>query len=1261
MQYLLTNTSANVDLKAYQDGFLESWKPLHAAMAEATKSQAACTVKYKCHGWGMEASETIPGLSELFKKGVQQTNDHGHPAGHGKWSIDYLIQAGCFCYDKRYMNIKSEAQLQVDHPEVHEGLCEALRRLHGMGPSTALPLYYATGQSLRSVVCSGQPHPEYGTCPFCLAIGTCQSSLHFIKKRAKGAHENTGEDGSFVPSKPQSHTRNLSAADLAHSKIQNREAIQKERFEKVQLKAENKKLKKRLGDTLNNAIAAYNDEDYPVFLRQLITAQKCGRLLIRDGDEPSDSIMSKALHDILTGISTCLMNATTAGRILSENEKLFYAALLNVKGPWTHKFVSGTLLGPHERTSARVRSELSSGFDPFWSSRCVAAVYYLMKELGDAFPAYKGLEEVPGVISEDASTLLRGVDLERVYDELKLEQFNVPPGGLLVRVWGLNGGERLVKSVDELKAIFEECTADDVASYLYVWSWVPCLKHGPIFPLRVEITNNKFDRYDVFDWWRQLDVACAEHDLNLLGHVHDGDARCRAAGFYLARELGNDTTRWKDWLQCRRGLDHELLDFLQIAVTKEGHHKQDFTDWLHLGFRLRRHLLDPERRLHIGPGMYVNWRHLKGCPHLRGGDLRHSDKQNWEAVMRIFSMPVMTWLEEQMEKDPEQHNYMGTLTYLKIGYNLLAAWLDDDDEDPLLPIQNAAWALTAILYWRFWLDQRENNPDADVTDHYRVKDNFQTRETFLDEVISASTRILLYVQYRDNEKLREWKPQGDRVSSRFSEYIFQFIRMLHTNTPAVRALGAVQHLKHFWAHTKMQAAADFAFPNSKCGMATKVAGNVAKQKAPPGYYKDNATLKARIDEARDDAISWLMDKCKFVKQHSVDGDLNLTQHSHFFAAPCLHFPRMEGFSNYIQPSAADNTNPHVVAVEVQATRQATRQSARGQATPAVKYAKHDRVWFRENAQTQRVIGTITSAAGQRYQVRLDVASGWGSGVAEVTAFPSQLEKADDRDDVGAVHDRVHPPEAPATADEEQAPGEEGLDGDSSVAAVFEDLCAQHYQDPGDNASSNAVWAAMSRLMADFNRGKLAKQMQEHRQWRFIGKKLFEEAQKRAMGRPAGSQPMKCKRQKDPWDEVGINYDICAVISVDGRVVWRVGNVEGIRRLKSDPGNSTDYSKFGVDGYPEKVHVDDPRAVFTVRWYRECDDRGRILSGYQNRGCKNRYFLPMFGEAALEPVVDVGNHWVLDSVQMTKVPNLRRVWEMAHGNKGMIQQKFDDSQ
>ena len=50
---------------------------------------------------------------------------------------------------------------------------------------------------------------------------------------------------------------------------------------------------------------------------------------------------------------------------------------------------------------------------------------------------------------------------------------------------------------------------------------------------------------------------------------------------------------------------------------------------------------------------------------------------------------------------------------------------------------------------------------------------------------------------------------------------------------------------------------------------------------------------------------------------------------------------------------------------------------------------------------------------------------------------------------------------------------------------------------------------------------------------------------------------------------------------------------------------------------------------------------------------------MCGGNALEPVVDVSNHQVIDSVQMAKVHTLPRVWEMADGNKEMIIEKFQE--
>jgi hypothetical protein len=96
------------------------------------------------------------------------------------------------------------------------------------------------------------------------------------------------------------------------------------------------------------------------------------------------------------------------------------------------------------------------------------------------------------------------------------------------------------------------------------------------------------------------------------------------------------------------------------------------------------------------------------------------------------------------------------------------------------------------------------------------------------------------------------------------------------------------------------------------------------------------------------------------------------------------------------------------------------------------------------------------------------------------------------------------------------------------------------------------------------------------------------------------------------DVVMNRYDIAVAMDVPMRQgrrlvdkkVWRIGNVEGIRVLKKDPRNkdgevAEDLSSFETESHPPHVSVDDPRAVFLVRWYKECDDDGHVLDGFQH--------------------------------------------------------------
>ena len=61
--------------------------------------------------------------------------------------------------------------------------------------------------------------------------------------------------------------------------------------------------------------------------------------------------------------------------------------------------------------------------------------------------------------------------------------------------------------------------------------------------------------------------------------------------------------------------------------------------------------------------------------------------------------------------------------------------------------------------------------------------------------------------------------------------------MKQTNTAAVGAMAAVQHVKHYWAQIQVDAQAGFELPASKRGITRKVrAGCVTQQWAPEGYW-----------------------------------------------------------------------------------------------------------------------------------------------------------------------------------------------------------------------------------------------------------------------------------------------------------------------------------------------------------------------------------------------------------------------------------------
>ena len=87
-----------------------------------------------------------------------------------------------------------------------------------------------------------------------------------------------------------------------------------------------------------------------------------------------------------------------------------------------------------------------------------------------------------------------------------------------------------------------------------------------------------------------------------------------------------------------------------------------------------------------------------------------------------------------------------------------------------------------------------------------------------------------------------------------------------------------------------------------------------------------------------------------------------------------------------------------------------------------------------------------------------------------------------------------------------------------------------------------------------------------------------------------------------------------------------------------------------------VHVDDPKAMFLLRWYQEVDADGTVFKDtngtetYQNRGCKG-YYLPLDnGSYAFEWT---SMHQVMTAVHLKPHSSKSRTFTLPAGDKKTV--------
>ena len=128
-----------------------------------------------------------------------------------------------------------------------------------------------------------------------------------------------------------------------------------------------------------------------------------------------------------------------------------------------------------------------------------------------------------------------------------------------------------IRSVVELNDAFEKYKAAGLATYTYVWTWVPQLPHAPYFPIIWIASNNRFDAGWVWDWWMWLHTEGCALGLKSIGYVSDGDGRLRKTDYEmnLHNAAGVET----------KSVDHPLI-WLHMSVL-DGMPLMGYQDWMH--------------------------------------------------------------------------------------------------------------------------------------------------------------------------------------------------------------------------------------------------------------------------------------------------------------------------------------------------------------------------------------------------------------------------------------------------------------------------------------------------------------------------------------------------------------------------------------------------------------------------------------------------------------------------------------------------------
>lgn len=496
--------------------------------------------------------------------------------------------------------------------------------------------------------------------------------------------------------------------------------------------------------------AASSSGPLPVSLRRIVD----GLMVLNDNPaiEVADCL---PVLDVLHGAVKNMNIAKPRGRRHTEHARsmMMYEWILYNYGPRAMRFVAANLNGPMCETTVKAGlnsvPEYRCGFRG--SRQVLPIVVALLKEAMEAADVPFG--QVPYELSEDETNTNSEVEWDQRTDTLRNfcgrygecagraskcrcpqehhqceSNFEVPVGSAEV-------------AFANIVAAFQDCKRGNYARVIMINPLHPDLPKIPVF---VSATCNMFDNAAVRFQWEVIDALCDECGLGdvlgpRVGHASDGDSRRRK--LQLEDMTPKTGCRYKP-LTCAAfelsGVGSEVPGRAPVIAG----HGQDF---VHNGKKMvnpldldSKNLLLGEHAVTIGHMLIVTSQFQAHEHQCAERDIQRLDRQNWASAQALFKTPMLKCLAKLHEE--KKVPCLGTLVYLRminryisVFYSLSLSLADR--------IKRVSFTLHFLCRWRMWVLKSRK---------HTLEQNFISRESYLDVLISAHQVILVIRLFRDH-------------------------------------------------------------------------------------------------------------------------------------------------------------------------------------------------------------------------------------------------------------------------------------------------------------------------------------------------------------------------------------------------------------------------------------------------------------------------------------------------------------------------------